>query len=152
MNRRWPTGSPTATPRTARERETRQPSIPARTVTQQRGLDACRSIADDRERLACYNALAGDNPSVSNPAPPASISAESLFGRDAAQTGVSGVEIRADGKQSTSLQNDQRWEQIDGRPLRLVSGDLARIRKSSFGSYLLYKHSGGRSIRVRRVD
>ncbi len=78
------------------------------------GLDNCRTIADNRERLACYDALAGNTPQVQDP--PATISAESLFGRDAAQTSavlqqqtgitppqildaeISSVETRPDGK------------------------------------------------------
>ena len=117
------------------------------------GLGSCRTIAEDRERLACYDALASDTPPATEP--PATISAESLFGRDAAQTsavlqrqtGIStpqildveirSVETRADGKLQLSLQNDQRWEQIDGRPLDLAAGDQVRIRKGAFGSYLL---------------
>ena len=132
------------------------------------GLGSCRTIAEDRERLACYDALASDTPPATEP--PATISAESLFGRDAAQTsavlqrqtGIStpqildveirSVETRADGKLQLSLQNDQRWEQIDGRPLDLAAGDQVRIRKGAFGSYLLHKQTGGRSMRVRRID
>ncbi len=132
------------------------------------GLDTCRSIADDSKRLACYDALAVDT--VQAREPPATVSAESLFGRDAAQTSavlqqqtgisqaqtldaeISSVETRANGKLLISLQNSQRWEQIDGRPLDLANGDLVRIRKAAFGSYLLYKQAGGRSIRVRRLD
>lgn len=132
------------------------------------GLEDCRKIADDRERLACYDALAGNTPEDQDP--PATVSAESLFGRDAAQTSavlqqqtgiappqildaeISSVETRADGKLRFGLQNGQRWEQIDGRPLDLAPGDRVRIRKGAFGSYLLYRQAGGRSIRVRRVD
>jgi hypothetical protein len=132
------------------------------------GLGNCRAIADDRARLACYDAIADNTPPVTDP--PATISAESLFGRDAAQTSavlqqqtgitppqildvkIRSVETRADGKLRLSLQNDQRWEQIDGRPLDLAAGDQVRIRKGAFGSYLLYKQTGGRSMRVRRTD
>lgn len=132
------------------------------------GLEYCRTITDDRERLACYDTLANDIPPVTDP--PATISAESLFGRDAAQTSavlqqqagitppqildaeISAVETRADGKLRLSLQNGQRWEQIDGRPLDLAPGDQVRIRKGAFGSYLLYRQAGGRSIRLRRID
>jgi hypothetical protein len=132
------------------------------------GLDNCRTIADDRERLACYDTVAGNTPKAT--APTATINAESLFGRDAAQTSavlqqqtgitppqildaeISSVETRTDGKLRLSLHNDQRWEQVDGRPLDLVPGDQVRIRKAAFGSYLLYRQAGGRSIRVRRVD
>ncbi|MBM4221391.1 MAG: hypothetical protein FJ170_05525 [Gammaproteobacteria bacterium] len=131
-------------------------------------LDHCRSIVGDRDRLACYDALAGD----STPArePPATISAESLFGRDAAQTsavlqqqtGVSppemldaeirSIKTRASGRLLLTLQNGQRWEQVDGRPLDLAAGEQVRIRKAAFGSHLLYKPAGGRSMRVRRID
>jgi hypothetical protein len=130
--------------------------------------DHCRSLIDDRERLACYDAFAGDSaPAIELPTP---INAESLFGRDAAQTSaalqqqtginpprtldaaIGSVETRASGKLLITLQNDQRWEQIDGRPLDLAAGDQVRIRKGAFGSYLLHKPTGGRSMRVRRID
>lgn len=134
------------------------------------GLDSCRSIVSDGERLACYDALASDKPPASDAAAPTTISAESLFGRDAAQTsavlqqqtgitppetldtGIRSVETRASGKLLITIANGQRWEQIDGRPPDLAAGDQVRIRKGAFGSYLLYKQAGGRSIRVRRID
>lgn len=130
-------------------------------------LDACRTIASDSERLACYDALVDSIPATT--ALPAAISAESLFGRDAVQTSavlqqqtginppqlvdaeIKSLDSRADGKLLIELQNGQQWEQIDGRPLPLAPGDTIRIRKTAFGSYLLYKQSGGRSIRVRRT-
>lgn len=131
-------------------------------------LDTCRAIASDSERLTCYDALVDSIPTTTEP--PAAVSSESLFGRDAVQTsavlqqqtGISppqsvDAEIRstnwrADGMLLLNLQNGQQWEQIDGRPLPLAPGDTIRIRKAAFGSYLLYKQSGGRSIRVRRID
>lgn len=131
-------------------------------------LESCRGIASDSERLACYDSIADSTPAPVKP--PASISAESLFGRDATQTSavlqqqagiippqtldakISSVNTRANGKQVLGLQNGQRWEQIDGRPLSLAPGDSIRIRKAAFGSWLLYRQSGGRSIRVRRTD
>lgn len=134
------------------------------------GLDSCRSIVSDGERLACYDALASDEPPARDAPPSANLSAESLFGRDAAQTsavlqqqtgitppatldtGILSVETRASGKLLITLVNGQRWEQIDGRPPDLAAGDPVRIRKAAFGSYLLYKQAGGRSIRVRRID
>ena len=132
------------------------------------GLDNCRTIADNRERLACYDALAGNTPQVQDP--PATISAESLFGRDAAQTSavlqqqtgitppqildaeISSVETRPDGKLRLSLQNAHRWEQIDRRPLGLAPGDQVRSRQADFASYLHDTTAVGRGMRVRRVD
>ncbi|MCL4781212.1 MAG: hypothetical protein KJ049_13555 [Gammaproteobacteria bacterium] len=134
------------------------------------GLETCRSIVDDRERLACYDTIADNKLPAKDSETPTGISAESLFGRDAAQTSavlqrqtgitppetldtaISSVETRASGKLLLTLQNGQRWEQIDGRPPGLAAGDQVRIRKGAFGSYLLYKQSGGRSMRVRRID
>lgn len=138
------------------------------TIVSGNGPDTCRSIADDKERLACYDALAVET--IQTKEPLTTASAESLFGRDAAQTSaalqqqtgisqaqtldaeIGSVETRANGKLLISLQNNQRWEQIDGRPLALVPGDPVRIRRSALGSYLLYKQAGGRSVRVRRID
>jgi hypothetical protein len=134
------------------------------------GLDTCRSIVSDRERLACYDDLVRDKPPAMEAEPSAPPSAESLFGRDAAQTSavlqqqtgitqiaildaeIRSVETRASGRLLITLQNGQRWQQTDGRPLHLATGDLVRIRKGAFGSYLLYKQAGGRSMRVHRTD
>jgi hypothetical protein len=131
-------------------------------------LDTCRSITDDSERLACYDAITDS--ARARKEPPATISAESLFGRDTAQTSavlqqqtgisppetleavISSVITPANGKQLIGLQNGQHWQLTDGRPLSLATGDGIRIRKAALGSYLLYKQAGGRSIRVRRVD
>ncbi len=138
-------------------------------------LDTCRAITSASERLVCYDALAEVMPASTDTTPSprepsTSISAESLFGRDAVQTSaalqqqtgitppqildaeIRSVEIQADGKLLIALQNGQQWKQIDGRPLSLTPGNSIRIRKAAFSSYLLYKQSGGRSIRVRRTD
>lgn len=138
-------------------------------------LQACRSIAEDAARLACYDNLA-DRPAPSSAAPapaPAPEAApapspEELFGRDAVQSEdivrraagigrleevtarVVGVELNPFGKLILTLDNGQVWSQLDSPAPRIRNGDEVRVRRAALNSYLLAPTSGGRAIRVHR--
>jgi len=135
-------------------------------------LSACRSIAEDVARLACYDALAEPPVPVlasipAGDATPPPTPAE-LFGRDAGESEdivlraagieqieelrarVTGVRLDAYGKLTVTLDNGQVWSQIDSPALNLKSGDEVRIRRAAMGSYLLAEVDGKRSSRVRR--
>lgn len=125
-------------------------------------LSACLPLADDQQRLACYDRLAERQaPTVTTP--------EALFGLEpAAKTELlqrqhGGEPAEAieqtvstvsnwNGKLRLGLANGQEWAQTDSTPLQLKPGDVVRIRRAALGSYLLSRKSGGRGIRVRRVD
>ncbi len=120
---------------------------------------ACRRVADDRERLACYDHLAAAEPA----------SPEELFGLDAraseqrlqAALGVvppaeltatvRAVTRTAEGKLDLLLANGQRWVQVDSGALKVTTGDAVHIRPATLGSFLLQRAGTGRGIRVRRV-
>lgn len=126
-------------------------------------LADCRHIAGDRERLACYDALA-DRADAGSPTP----TAADLFGHDAvrsaamarAAAGIGDTEAitatvtqaRRDayGKLVMVLGNGQTWEQIDTAPLPVKAGAEVRIRRAALDSYLLSLAAGGQGIRVRR--
>jgi hypothetical protein len=140
---------------------------------------ACRDIAADPQRLACYDAAAravtSDMPERSTAgatpvATPASrIDPEALFGLEAGATNevlrsssgigdltamqsrVTAVGRAADGRLVITLANGQLWAQSDTEKLPVAAGDTVRIREASFGSFLLSRESGKRSIRVRRI-
>ncbi|MEQ1801332.1 MAG: hypothetical protein ABL989_05385 [Gammaproteobacteria bacterium] len=121
-------------------------------------------MSDDRQRLACYDALPG-RPA----APDATTAPEALFGleptattellqREKGDEPVEAIEqtvatVSADryGKLQIQLANGQDWEQVDSDRLRLQPGELVRIRRAALGSYLMSLASGGRAIRVRRI-
>jgi len=142
-------------------------------------LSACRSIAEDAARLACYDTLA-EHPAPVPAAPAATMPAlgageatpppspAELFGRVASQSEdivlraagiepieeirawVTGVQLDPYGKLIVTLDNGQVWSQIDSPAPNLKSGDEVRIRRAAMGSYLLSKVDSKRSSRVRR--
>lgn len=139
-------------------------------------LIACRSVADSAERLACYDAAAGqlseaeksgDVVVVSRAQAQAArrqafgfnLPSLSIFDRGARPEEldrVSGVVDRAyqnsEGKWVVVLQDGAVWEQIDrervGREPR--KGSKADIRRAALGSFFL-NLDGQRAVRARRV-
>jgi len=65
---------------------------------------------------------------------------------------VTDVRNSATKRFTVSLDNGQIWRQLDDQRLTLKSGDAVVVRKASFGSYLMEKMSGSRSIRVTRLN
>lgn len=137
---------------------------------------ACRDIVADPQRLACYDTAASaatperSSVGATQVAPPATpIDPESLFGLEAGATNevlrassgigdlaamqsrVTTVRRAADGRLVITLANGQLWAQSDTEKLPVAAGDTVRIREASFGSFLLSRESGKRSIRVRRI-
>lgn len=55
-------------------------------------------------------------------------------------------------KLTITLDNHQTWRQLDSKTMLLSAGDKITIRAASFDSYLLRKSSGGKSIRVKRLN
>lgn len=127
---------------------------------------ACKNIADDQERLECYDRAMEKRHGIQQ----AVRMDDSLFGRDERTTadalseklGIEEVEsISATidtvsrsprGKIVITLSNKQVWRQIDSTRLPLHEGDSVTVRSASFGSYLLEKAAGSRSMKVRRID
>ncbi|MCB1692424.1 MAG: hypothetical protein KDI19_06630 [Pseudomonadales bacterium] len=144
-------------------------------------LDDCRRIDGEHARVACYDrvvdarapesepaALSQDAP-VTSHEKSAAQEDDALFGKhesesidilkekagvanaDAIERSVAAVTTGAFGKLLVELDNGQAWRQLDNGRLPLQTGDRVRIEKASFGSYLLVKATGSRSIRVKRV-
>ncbi len=143
-------------------------------------LMACSLITDEAQRLKCYDKLAfalfqreeapAESAEATEPQIPATFAADELFGKEksAATTMVEelfGAKIpdtlRADiaearqnayGKWILQLANGQIWMQLDSKTLRLREGDTVEISAASSGSFLLVKATGGRGIRVKRLN
>jgi hypothetical protein len=136
-------------------------------------LGACRELAQDAERLACYDRVVGRMPAQAA-APAAAVpapTAEENFGRDrvlAAEeakrreqesraagelnAAVTAIETRVDGLMTITLDNGQVWRQ--SRPdsmFRLKVGDPVKIQPGSLKSFILSGPSN-RSTRVARVQ
>lgn len=140
-------------------------------------LLACRAIADDAQRLACYDKSAAtigeavakrdivvyDRESVKQ-------TKRGLFGFSIPNLGIFGddddeVEIKqidgeivstglsADGSYVFRLADGSRWSQIDSKPIALEpqTGDKVVVRKGALGSYILSvaKQPG---VKVKRIN
>jgi hypothetical protein len=142
-------------------------------------LSDCRNISAEAARLSCYDALADRQAqltvatsttaaaSAAQTTPP-SLTAEELFGRDAAQSDdlvrrasdigrldeitaeVAGARVSPNGKLIVALDNGQVWSQVDSPAPRIRPGDKVRIRRAALNSYLLVPAEGGKAIRVHR--
>ncbi len=51
-----------------------------------------------------------------------------------------------------SMQNDQRWQQLDKAYIKVKAGDSCVISSGVFGSYLMKCEQSTKAIRVKRVD
>ena len=134
-------------------------------IADQEALTKCRQIEDIEERVVCYDKVV-DSLSESGAIP----DAHSLFGRDDAaakrivettlaieqidrvEALVTEIRKSATRKLIVTLDNGQIWRQLDSQTMRLKSGESVVVRKASLNSFLMEKKSGGRSIRVKRVD
>jgi hypothetical protein len=148
-------------------------ALPARAddpATLQRFLD-CRSITDNPNRLACFDAAAGAVTAAEKPQPAktpeeAKRSVEESFGHEALT-----AEQRHDEKQADSyrarvlvfsadaygnlilvLENGQVWRQTDGEQTPLLTGEQwVTIRHAAVGSYLITIEGARRTHRFKRI-
>ncbi len=142
-----------------------QPALTADEV-----LIECRQIEKVAERIACYDEFVDSHFSTDSIQADAVPDARSLFGTSDAEAKrlvetsldieqiseieaiVTDVQESASRRFTVSLDNGQTWRQLDGQRLAIKSGDAVIVRKASFGSYLMEKQSGSRSIRVTRLN
>ncbi len=151
-------------------------------LTAEEALTKCRQIEDIAQRVVCYDEFVDarspmeSSDSVATIRPPelaessAIPDAQSLFGMDDAEAKrivqtsmainlISQIEAKVtDVQKSTykkltvTLDNGQIWQQLDNQRMPLKSGETVVVREASLGSFLMEKKSGGRSIRVKRVN
>ena len=126
-------------------------------------LKACAALAAPAPRLACYDELAGRQPSpapVAAPAARADPAPTQSFGLYAAEhpaptisntvsARILAVGSSANGHPTVTLEGGQRWE-LDGPDALLADGDAITIKRAAFGSFLMTTQQG-RMHRVRRL-
>lgn len=147
-------------------------------VTAAESLQQCRAIADANARLKCYDqyvdAHSAKNVTATVPstatvaaASAAKVTEPTKTARDEALFGTSGetieskiadlsVQVQAistDSRQKLvlTMQNGQRWQQLDNGFLKVSQGDSCVISSGVFGSYTMKCQQGTKSIRVKRV-
>jgi hypothetical protein len=125
------------------------------------GLMQCRGINDAAARLACYDALPVEMPTLPGSSPPAATPQDD-FGREERnrkeelQAIDSHIPGRFDGWQPRDkirLANGQVWQIVDGSSGALNAVDpKIRVRRGALGAYYLEIDGTNRSPRVRRVQ
>lgn len=142
------------------------------------GVYACAGLADDAERLACYDAAVGRMRQAETEGQFVAVDrqqAESMrresFGfslpsitnvfrggdgggeLDRVELQVDRILTRSDGRHIFVMADGQRWVQIEPRRTSNVrSGDTVTVRRAALGSFMLVSERGGAAHRVRREN
>jgi hypothetical protein len=129
-------------------------------------LAECAALDRDRERLTCYDALAGrdprpdeDAPTLAERTPEENFGVETLPVRierddepvDRIRVEIAALRERPRGELVFELANGQRWTQVEVERARYREGETVTIERTRFGAYMLRGERGG-SSRVRRID
>jgi hypothetical protein len=133
---------------------------------------ACERIGNDKERLNCYDRVqarshtaAKKQPAATSPA--SDISPQSLFGATAAveasaaaprdkdiksiRAQVTELRENGGGGVTVTLDNGQRWQQLEHAELLLKVGDRVKVFRGLFGSFYLMTPAN-RSAGVKRIQ
>lgn len=107
-------------------------------------LAACRMIAVDAHRLACYDEVAGRSTG--------GLAGVGEPGASSATLRVTALTTLADGRLVFELEPAQQWveSEVPRQKLLLRVGDEVELRRGALGAFLLVTESG-RSTRVRRL-
>jgi hypothetical protein len=116
----------------------------------------CAALADDGERLSCYDSYAallaeqGETAATEAFGLPPSTPAETP---DLIEARVTGVRWSVHGKLLIWLDNGQSWKQIDTRTsFRLALDERVIIKRGWLGSYKLSRDGYNTQIKVRRTE
>lgn len=116
--------------------------------------EACTIIADDANRLVCYDKLFRSTLPTDAPIPATdAFGSEQLPDDDKLRELVSTVvkiSRRVHNEMVVQLENSQIWTQTSARHLNLREGDNVIIRRGRLGGYILTSERGG-STRVKRL-
>lgn len=139
-------------------------------------LQQCRAITEASARLQCYDqyvdnqrakTVTAAEPATVTASPAAKATEPVKTARDEALFGTSGetieskiadlnVQVQTIGTDSRqklvlTMQNGQRWQQLDNGFLKISQGDSCVISSGVFGSYTMKCQQGTKSIRVKRI-
>ncbi|WP_288130239.1 hypothetical protein [Microbulbifer sp.] len=126
--------------------------VSASADTLQSQLHTCAQFSDDSKRLACYDKLTGNLQQH----------AEQQFGQeqraaieeapDIITAIITQAEEGAHGKYTFRLDNGQIWRQVGSGRVIWKGGEQVEVERGAFGSFLMRKTRGGRSVRVKRLN
>ncbi|WP_105104360.1 hypothetical protein [Microbulbifer pacificus] len=116
-------------------------------------LQQCGQFSDDGKRLACYDQITGNLRQH----------AEQQFGQEQRQVvedapesitaTIASAEQGAFGKYTFTLDNGQVWQQVESSSRAIWrGGEQVAVERGVFGSFFMRKVTGGRSLRVKRIQ
>ena len=134
---------------------------------------ACKAIAEDVERLACYDAAVGRLQAAEEAGKIATVTEQDIedaqrssfglptismpsFGLARENEAIEEVSVAvkslsgAPGALRITLENGQVWAQTDDRPIKALGQSEAVIKTAALGSFKM-KLDGGRAFKVKRV-
>jgi hypothetical protein len=152
-------------------------AVAAPSAFAQADLQRCRAVADDRARLACYDALAAA-PAPARPAAPVAAAAAvpaapaaaaapapappSTFGLSARSASGAADEVQShlpglfegwDPGTRLRLANGQVWRVMDGSSAATALREpKVRIKRAALGTYVMEIEGLNRSPRVQRLE
>ncbi len=147
-------------------------------ATETNNLRQCRAISEAAARLLCYDQLAdaaaaidhtkADSIGQHRVAPATRATTNEAGRRDEALFGTAGetiastitdltVQVSAVSqdqhqKLMLTMNNGQRWQQLDQGFLKISIGDQCVIRSAIFGSYTMKCQQGRKAVRVKRIQ
>lgn len=119
-------------------------------------LDACRAIAEDAQRLACYDKLQASLSTL-------------LKNKEKAEFGLNDKASQKDSEQEDqvatitevkksqrygwiiTLDNGQVWRKVDSNNLKVKVGKTVTISRAIFGSFALTQEGSSRRVKVKRL-
>ncbi|MCH9691083.1 MAG: hypothetical protein K0U59_03290 [Gammaproteobacteria bacterium] len=121
----------------------------AKTLPEQ--LKICAAVSADDKRLACYDTLS--NSLMARAEHQFGIEAEQLVNDTSKHltSTIANSRKGAYGKLTITLANGQVWRQTASSLGSWKSGEKVEIKRGALGSFLMRKHSGGKSVRVKRI-
>ncbi|WGL16767.1 hypothetical protein PVT68_00325 [Microbulbifer bruguierae] len=115
-------------------------------------LQQCSQFSDDTKRLACYDGISGNLRQY----------AEQQFGHEqqvaleetpeSITATIRATQAGAYDKYTFTLDNGQVWRQIDNTRNIWKGGEEVILERGAFGSFFMRKITGGRSLRVKRIQ
>lgn len=129
-------------------------SLPAAAVDSLREqLQQCSQFSDNDKRLDCFDQVTGNLQQH----------AEQQFGQEQKQVideapesitaTIATATEGAFGKYIFTLDNGQVWQQVEGSSRATWrGGEQVALERGVFGSFFMRKVTGGRALRVKRID
>lgn len=145
-------------------------ALPVAQAADEAELRRCRVMADDKARLACFDALVplpsrgatapAAEPAPAPAAPPPAATPGAGFGlpkpaveQEAISSSFPGMFIGWEPRQRLQLANGQVWQVEDGtRGAYYLREPKVTVRRTAFGGYMMAIEGVTALIRVRRVE